>query len=202
MRVAIIGACALVAGASADVVNGGFELPDAGFRTVNSGQTYGGWTAGGPSDIEFVHATVDPRLPGLESSAYEGEYWIDLTGVGAPSSIYQDVATVAGQQYEISFAMAGNPWSGPQIMGMNVVWNSGIAGQFTHDTTGRSGADMGWTVYTVIVTGTGNDRLMFRGTSGSQAAGAALDGVIMRPIPAPGVLAGLMGGLVMARRKR
>ncbi len=96
-------AFALMAGASAVVVNGGFELPGAGFRTVHAGQTYDGWTAGGPSDTEFVHATV------------------------------------AGPQYEISVAMAGNVWAGPQIMGMNIVWNGGVAGHFTHDTTGRSG---------------------------------------------------------------
>ncbi len=186
------------------VVNGGFEDPGTGFRSVAPGQSWGGWTCAGPNDIEFVHATPTGHLPGLEFSAYEGAYWIDLVGVGAPSAIYQDVPTAAGQAYEVSFALAGNVWSGAQIMNMDVVWNGAVAGSFSHNTAGRSGSDMGWTVYSVTVIGTGgSDRLMFRGMSGSAAAGPALDAVTMAPVPTPGVMAvaGIAAAGLLRRRR-
>lgn len=203
LRALCFAAPALIAlPASAQVLNGGFEDPGLGFKTVAAGATYGSWTNGGPSDIEFVHAIPSGSLPGLEFSAYEGSYWIDLVGVGSPSAIYQDIATVPGTQYEISFAFAGNPWSGSRLMNMNALWNGAVQGSYSHDTTGHSGFDMGWTVYSFVVTGTGSDRLMFRATSGGGAAGPALDAVTMTIVPAPGTLAlASLIGLAGARRR-
>jgi hypothetical protein len=203
LSVALLTVTALSAGAIGQVVNGGFELPGLGFQAVGPGQTLGSWTCAGPSGIEFVHATPNASLPGLEFSAYEGSYWIDLVGVGAPSGIYQDLITAPGTMYEVSFAMAGNVWGGAQIMNMSVLWNGGNAGAFSHSTAGRSGADMGWTLHTVTVTGTGHDRLMFQATSGASAAGPALDGVSIRVVPAPASMALLgAGALLVGRRKR
>ncbi len=189
--------------AAAQLLNGGFEDPNLGFRSVAAGATYGSWTNGGPSNIEFVHAIPSGSLPGLEFSAYEGSYWIDLVGTGSPSSIYQDVATVPGTKYEISFAYAGNVWGGSRIMTMDALWNGAIEGSYSHNTAGHTGADMGWTVYSFIVTGTGSDRLMFRATSGGSAAGPALDAVTMTVVPAPGALAAVgIAGLLGGRRRR
>lgn len=204
LRALALAAPALIAlPATAQLVNGGFEDPGLGFRTVNSGETYGSWTNGGPSNIEFVKAEVRPTLPGLEFSAYEGSYWIDLVGTGSPSSIFQDVVTVPGTKYEISFAFAGNPFSGARIMTMDALWNGAVQGSYTHNTAGHSGADMGWTVYTFVVTGTGSDRLTFKATSGGSAAGPALDAVTMTVVPAPGALAAVgIAGLLGARRRR
>lgn len=193
----------LALSASAQVQNGGFEDPGLGFKSVAAGSTYGSWTNGGPSGIEFVHAIPSGSLPGLEFSAYEGSYWIDLVGTASPSSIYQDVVTVPGTQYEISFAYAGNPWSGAQTMNMDALWNGAVQGSYSHSTAGHSGPDMGWTVYSFVVTGTGSDRLMFRATSGGSAAGPALDAVTMTIVPAPGTLAlASLVGLAGARRRR
>lgn len=188
--------------ASAQLVNGGFEEPDLGFRTVLAGQSYGGWTNAGPSDIEFVHAVPNGSLPGLEHSAYEGSYWIDLVGVGSPSAIYQDVVTSAGTQYEVSFAMAGNVWGGPMIMNMNVLWNGAVQGSYSYNTAGHTGADMGWTVYSFTVTGTGLDRLMFQATSGGSSRGPAIDDVRIRVVPAPAGLAVLGLAAAVGRRRR
>lgn len=205
-NLAFVVACGLMACggvASADIFNGGFEFPGTGFRTVQPGQTWGGWTCAGPNDIEFVHATPNAQLPGLEHAAYEGSYFIDLTGVGSPSGIFQDLVTAAGVQYEITFAMAGNPYSGAQVMNMNVLWNGGVAGAFSHSTAGRSGTNMGWTLHTVTVVGTGADRLQFQGTSGSAAAGACIDAVSIQVVPSPMGAAVLgLGGLLVSRRRR
>ncbi|HYE62812.1 MAG TPA: DUF642 domain-containing protein [Phycisphaerales bacterium] len=201
--IAAVCLCVCAAGsASASIINGGFELPGTGFQSVSPGQTFGGWTCAGPNGIEFVHATPNAQLPGLEFSAYEGSYWIDLTGVGAPSGIYQDVTTAANTLYEVTFAMAGNVWSGPQVMNLNVLWNDALAGSFSHSTAGRSGADMGWTLHSVTVLGTGLDRLRFQGLSGAAAAGVAIDAVSIRVVPAPAGVAGLAMGCLMASRRR
>ena len=84
------------------VMNGGFEQPGTGFQTVLAGQPFGGWTNAGPGDIEFVHAVPSPFLPNLEFSAFEGDYWIDLVGIGAPSAIFQSIDSLqAGDTYRI-----------------------------------------------------------------------------------------------------
>jgi len=184
------------------VVNGGFEAPGTGFRNVLSGQTWGNWTNAGPSNIEFVNAIVTPSLPGLEASAYEGQYWIDLVGTGAPSSIYQDLVTIPGSQYEVSFAFAGNVWGGSQIMNMSTLWNGSVQGSYQHNTAGHTGFDMGWTVHSFVVTGTGLDRLMFRATSGSNAAGPALDDVRIQLIPSPASISLLAAAALFTVRRR
>lgn len=199
----VAGVLAMCAGAvQGQVVNGGFEDPDQGFMTVNPGQTFGSWTCDGPSAIEFVEAVPAGHLPGLEFSAYEGSYWIDLVGTGSPSGIHQDVVTTVGQAYEVSFAMAGNPWSGAQIMRMEVLWNGAVVGTFEHDTTGHSGPDMGWTLRDVTVVGTGVDRLAFRALTGSAAAGPALDAVSMQPIPSTATVVPFAGAMLAAMRRR
>lgn len=113
------------------------------------------------------------------------------------------MVTAPGVHYEVSFALAGNPWGGEQAMLMNVLWNGGLVDSFSHDTTGHTGFDMGWTVYSVVVTGTGLDRLTFAGASGGGAAGPALDAVSMRVVPGPSSLAVVIGaGAFISRRRR
>ena len=100
--IAFVTTVAAASVASAQVVNGGFESPGTGFQTVSAGATFGSWTNAGPSDIEFVRAEMNGALPNLQFSAYEGEYWIDLVGVGSPSAIYQNITgLVPGGQYRI-----------------------------------------------------------------------------------------------------
>lgn len=187
----------------ATIVNGSFEQPGSGFRTVQPGQTWGGWTCSGPNAIEFVDINGNPNLPGLNLSGYDGNYWIDLTGTQAPSGIRQDIATVAGQQYRVDFAMAGNIWSGPQLMRLRVNWNGAEVGLFEHSTAGHTGANFGWTLRSVFVTGTGgNDRLEFRGLTGGNAAGVALDAVSIHLVPAPSAAAMLGAGALLSLRRR
>jgi len=201
-----VGACVLLSVSSAlgaTITNGSFEQPGTGFRTVQPGQTWGNWTCSGPNGIEFVDINGNASLPGLSQSGYDGNYWIDLTGVGAPSGIYQDVATVSGQQYRIDFAMAGNIWSGAQLMRLRVNWNGAEVGLFEHNTAGHTGANFGWTLRSVFVTGTGGaDRLEFRGLTGSAAAGVALDAVSIHDVPAPAGAAVIVAGSLLGLRRR
>lgn len=203
--VALVALLGLASITNAQLINGNFEAPGSGFRSVGNGQTWGGWTCSGPNDIEFVRAEQNNNLFNLQFSAYEGEYWIDLCGVGAASGLYQNIQNLdAGSVYNISFAQAGNVWGQNFNFSMNVLWNNQVVGTFSSIHGGSNGANMGWQIRDVNVTAiAGVNRLEFRALTATSARGAAIDDVRMTLIPAPGV-AGLaaMGGLVSLRRKR
>lgn len=191
--------------ASANVINGGFEQPDLGFRSVQPGQTWGNWTCAGPSDIEYVEAVPNGNLPNLQFSAYEGDYWIDLCGVGQASSIYQDIPSLAaGDQYRISFAQAGNVWGSNFNFVMNVVWNGSVVATFSSVHGGNDGTQMNWTLRDVDVTAqAGTNRLQFQAVTATSARGPAIDAVGMTLIPAPSAAALCgVGALVFAGRRR
>ncbi len=73
--------------------------------------------------------------------------------VVAVQSIAQTFSTIAGQQYLVSFALAGNTYSGTPIRQLGV----SAAGQsevFSFDTTGFSDDNMGWVNKTWVFTAT------------------------------------------------
>lgn len=193
--------------ASAQVINGGFEQPNTGFRNVAAGATFGNWTNAGPSNIEFVHAVVNPNLPNLQFSAFEGQYWIDLVGTGQPSAIFQDVSgLIPGEQYRIDWAQAGNVWGSNFNFTMRVLWNGQTVAEFTQNHGGNDGAFMNWVERSAFVTASSSsstNRLTFQAISGISARGPALDAVRVTLVPAPSSLAmvGLVG-VVAARRRR
>jgi MYXO-CTERM domain-containing protein len=199
--------CALASSVSAQVVNGGFEEPNTGFRTVNSGQTFGNWTNQGPGNIEFVQAVPNGALPNLQFSAFEGQYWIDLVGTQSPSAISQAITGLnPGGQYRISWAQAGNVWGGNFAFTMQVLWNGNVVAENTQTHGGSNGQLMNWQERFVDVTANltgGPNQLTFRATTGANSRGPALDAVSIAPIPAPGSVALLaVAGLAAARRRR
>lgn len=205
VRSAIVTVALLASAASAQIINGGFEQPGGGFRNVNAGQTWGNWTNAGPSNIEFVFATPSGSLPGLELSAYEGQYWIDLCGTGAPGAIYQDIVGLTpGQAYRVSFAFSANVWGPNFLFSMDTMWNGVTAGNFQVTRGGNNGAFMNWTEQSVdVIAQPGTNRLMFRALTATAARGPAIDAVSIAPIPAPGAAALLgLGALAAGRRRR
>lgn len=205
MRSVCIGVVAsLVGGAHASIINGGFENPNLGFRSVLPGQTYGNWTNAGPGDIEFVQAVSNPNLNNLQFSAYEGQYWIDLCGVGAPSAIYQDLTDLTpGQRYSVEFAFSANVWGPNFNFSMDVLWNNAVVGNFQVVRGGSNGLLMNWELKNVeVVAQTGNNRLMFKALTATSARGPAIDAVSISLIPSPGSLAMLAIGAAPALRRR
>lgn len=191
--------------ASAQIVNESFEDPDEGFHSIGAGQTYHGWTCEGPNDVEIVYVTPNPALPGLEVSDYNGEYWVDLCGVGAPSGLYQEIAGLAaGQAYQIDFGFSANVWGPDFNFVMDVLWNNQVVGTFSTIRGGNNGALMNWEDKFVTVTAQpGDNRLTFRAITATSARGPAIDNIIMTAVPAPGAAALLgMGALVAVRRRR
>jgi hypothetical protein len=203
--IALVALLGLASIANAQLINGNFEAPGSGFRSVGNGQTWGNWTCSGPNDIEFVRAEQNANLFNLQFSAYEGEYWIDLCGVGAASGIFQNVQNLsAGSVYNISFAQAGNVWGANFNFSMSVLWNGQVVGTFSSIHGGSNGANMGWQIRDVQVTAiAGANRLEFRANNATAARGAAIDDVRMTLIPAPSAASLLaFGGLASLRRKR
>jgi len=201
--VSLASALSRTAVASASIENGGFESPGTGSILVFTGQTVGDWTCVG-SNVGYVHAAPNPALPGLEFSAYEGNDWIDLGGVGGPSGIEQDIAgLVAGQAYRVSFAQAGNVW-GPNVeFSLQVSWNGAGVGSFSSVHGGGNGANMNWQErYVDVIAVEGLNRLQFFSPLVVAARGAALDAVSIAPIPGPGALAVFALAGLRGRRRR
>jgi choice-of-anchor C domain-containing protein len=184
------------------VANPGFEEPAIEGAVLGvAGGTIGAWIVGG-NGVDLVRTAWQ---------AAAGDQSLDLNRNSA-GSVSQDLTTVAGQKYMISFALAGNPLgSGPKRV--VVRWGGQTVGNFTFDQTGTSASQMGWVVRTVpSVIATGElTRLSFVSLTGSMSGsegtgtfyGPAIDEVGVFLVPAPGafvLLAMGVGGLLSLRR--
>jgi choice-of-anchor C domain-containing protein len=133
------------------VKDGGFERPIV-VRNGYQGQL-GAWTIGaGNVDVQGNHV------------AAEGEQSLDLDGTNDRGEIHQDLATIPGHSYTLTFALAGNTEGLPVTKTLAVAFGA-TTQTYTFDTTGHSGADMGWTTKTLTITATApTTRLSFRST--------------------------------------
>ena len=134
-----------------------------------------------------------------------GAYWQPASGTGSldlsgwdPGTIQTTLSTVAGQTYNLSFALSGNPdyQSNKELL----VSVGDFSGSFYFDSTGHTRADMGWVTKTISFVASGNDILTFVSTAGNGHYGPALDDIAVStsavPEPATCALAGL--GLCLA----
>jgi choice-of-anchor C domain-containing protein len=176
------------------VINGNFETPLAGrdFVMFQPGETFGGWTV----------ATTWVDLVGTSVQAAGGVQSVDLSG-GSAGQIYQDLATVPGQTYELRFALAGSgpELQTPRIKQMEVSWGSGLVDTLSFDTLGHSANNMGWTYHRYDLTAVSSvTRLQFTSLINT-AWGPMLDDVRVTPVPepAPVLLLGLGLGAMLLR---
>ena len=126
------------------ITNGSFEIgpnPES-FLPLDPGSTaITGWT--------ITRDQID----------YKGSLWIDadgsrsidLNGTPGVGGIAQTFNTIAGQQYLVSFALAGNPAGGTPIKQLEVS-AAGQSEAFSFDTTGFSYNNMGWVNKTWVFT--------------------------------------------------
>ncbi len=108
LMVLAIVAVALAPTASANIVlNGGFEAPVVTpntFDEVNAGE----------SDLApwvVTKTAVDVVHQGFLGPAAEGLQYLDLDGTPGPGGIYQDLATIPGVTYFLTFDYANHPQS-------------------------------------------------------------------------------------------
>ena len=161
--------------------NGSFEIginPGATFIRLNQVSTgIDNWTITGPGpNIDYI---------GNLWEASDGRRSIDLDGqIGSAGGIQQTFNTTIGQEYLVTFDLAGNPFRGPQIKQMRVE-AAGQFSDFTFDITGKSVNNMGWTSESWNFTANElQTTLQFTSLTGS-GWGPALDNVNVVPVPEP-----------------
>ena len=180
---------------AAIIVNGSFEANGGGicdspmFTTLPAGNNcITGWSIGG-AGIDYIHNLWQ---------AADGTHSLDLNALN-PGSVQQTFATIAGQGYVISFALAGNTEGAPTVKTV-AVDVGGPATLYSFNTTGHSDASMGWVTDTFAFTASGASTTLTFSSTIQGSFGPALDNVTIADaaIPEPSS-AGLLlaGGLLI-----
>ena len=142
--------------------------------------------APGPLDAWIVSANGVYLVTAPGGAGGGGSGWLpasgaqslDLNGPASPGNISQTVSDVSGATYDIAFELAGDPYVGPPIKTLDVLWDGSIVGTPSFNTAGLGPANMGWTLELFTVTGSGTDTLAFTSTTPG-AGGPALDDVAL-----------------------
>ena len=188
------------------VINGSFETaPDPGpFTTLGTGDTsITGWLVSS-GDIDYI---------GSYWQASDGSRSLDMNGF-QPGSITQVITGLSiGQQYKISFDLAGNPDAGPDTKTLFVL--AGVSANFfDFNIAARDHDHMGWVTKSFLFTATGPEELLIFASTvlsggtdeNKQAFGPALDNVSIAATPLPAALPLFAGGLgvigLLARRRK
>lgn len=182
--------------ASADVINGSFEvaaLPDPG--RVDMGQLANWTSIGGFSLLErgvngvsFIAAHTGAQFVSMGHNGAEGD------------QLFQVFATEAGRSYDVSYWIHCIQGSGSEVMLSQVLDTAtgallgSAAGTVTSPT-------QGWMQVTyAFVADSDSSKILFTHTSGTGGANIALDTVSVVPAPASLALLGL--GLTAGRRRQ
>jgi choice-of-anchor C domain-containing protein len=176
----ILAALAMAAPLSANLLtNGSFETA-SGVCTLASTslQCIDSWQVASGNVHRVNSSTFWP--------AQEGQWSLDLDGSVA-GAVQQTFATLPGTSYLVTFAMAGNFDDLPVVKPMRVSAD-GQSADFTFDTTGHSGSNMGWVQHSwTFVADDLSATLQFQSLTAAlglqQGWGATLDNVSVTAVP-------------------
>jgi hypothetical protein len=180
------------------VVNGGFETPVlAGgvSQLFTPGQAIGAWTVIGNAgtNVTITQNAYSESFNNVSQfNAEEGLNSLDITGAsnqGSSAGVEQLVATIAGQQYQLSLWVGrvtptggpGGVYATPATVDLSI--NGGARGHFTNSniTNGMINWQQFSTTFTAIGSSTTIDFL--NGTTDNNEAG--LDNVALATVPEP-----------------
>ena len=188
---------------AAIITNGSFEDgPDPGsFTTLNAvNNSIPSWTVSGGS-VDYI---------GTYWQAAQGVRSIDMDG-NSPATLYQNLNTVSGQEYLVTFAVAGNPDGPPQVKSLSATaGNGGTTVLFDVNTLPSTHSNMGWVDYSFNFTASSaSTQLSFFSNDkpDNNPYGPALDNVRVNAVPEPatlamsGIAALIVSGVALRRRK-
>jgi choice-of-anchor C domain-containing protein len=174
------------------LVNGSFESgtnPGSSFITLTNGDSTDitGWTVIGDS-VDYI---------GGYWQAADGVRSLDLNGLNS-GGVQQTFATVAGQEYKVTFALAGNPDGSPADKTLITTTVGGVNSfNFNVVTAGSTHANMEWTTESFDFTAIASSTLLsFVSTTGDSPYGPALDAVDVECVPEPSSMALMAGGIL------
>lgn len=191
---------------SAQVINGSFESPNVvatlddgtGLYLYTRNSTVAtGWTMSGSQWI-----WIGSRAPFWVAA--DGNQYTEVES-GFSGAISQSLATVAGQQYTLSFSYAANPFvaAGNADDSMRVSFGGSFVDLI--DGTDTTQNDLNWMTKSYVVTATSSSSILqFEdGFVGQPFHGGFLDNVSVVPVPEPGTFAVLgLGAAALLRRRR
>jgi choice-of-anchor C domain-containing protein len=158
--------------------NGSFENSSLGsgfnFVTLSAGSTaINDWTVTSGS-IDYINQ---------EWQASDGGFSLDLSGkVNDAGSIAQTFATTLGNQYLVSFDLAGNLDPSPRVKTLRLS-AGGSSQDFTFDVTGKTVTDMGWSSQNFSFVASGNSTTLSFTSLNNSGAGPALDNIVVTAVP-------------------
>ncbi|MDG0867181.1 DUF642 domain-containing protein [SAR202 cluster bacterium JH702] len=121
-------------------------------------------------------------------TASDQDYSLDMNGFGA-GGINQFIPTVPGQEYRMSFDLAGNPdtiTAGCENPIRTVSAYAGVVGgSYTFDVSGTSAAAMGWVEQSFNFTATATSTQISFNSGDSGKCGAAIDNVSVVAVGPP-----------------
>jgi hypothetical protein len=203
--------------ASAAILDGGFEFPGSPSLTqYGNGNSIGAWTVTGDPTSAVLLLSSSYNEPGITFNAHTGDYALDLTGAGntSPSDgIYQNVSTVAGQMYALSFWVgnatgngSGNTPSYTLASSTNLIIGLNTP-SFTNGNVDPGAINWQQFTYGFVASGS-TTKISFLNNTDSRDNYLGLDDVSLSAVPGPMVGAGLpglvmaLGGFVAWRRRR
>ena len=179
---------AAIASGNNIVLNGGFENPFLPADSFAYFSSIPGWQLAFGNAVEIQS--------GIAGAPYQDAQFAELDST-ASSGIYQDLATIPGAQYDLSFAFSPRPGI-PSIQNqLQVLWGGEVIA-----TIGPAGGtdlqNTVWTVYNYELTAHGEStRLEFADMGPSDSFGTYIDAIsVITAVPEPASFALIGVGLV------
>src|SRR2546422_5144931 len=110
-----------------------------------------------------------------------------MSGVDAGRIVQAVTGFVPGQEYHLSFFLAGNPEAGPLVKTLQASVGP-FSQTYTFDGTGFTTTHLGWTQQMLDFTATSTSMELAFTSLNPGWSGPALDGVAITPVPEPGAV--------------
>jgi len=191
------------------ILNGSFETPTVpvgGFTDFAVGSSaLTSWSVVGPAGTNVAIVSGSFSQNGVSFPAQDGVQWLDLTGDGSNSTegVQQAVATIVGDQYQLSYWIGNTTGGG--IFGTTSTVNVSLNGVPTFSDTNATSSPttQNWQQFshTFVATALTETLSFLNGDPGGDNSNG-LDNIVLTdlgPAPVPGPIAGAgLPGLILA----